>query len=274
MPMLKWSLFSFAAVYLTAAAGLGVFQRKLQYMPDSRLVSPVDAGLTGAEELRLSTADGETLVGWHVPAADGRPLILYFHGNAGALVDRVARFRAMASQGYGVLAIAYRGYGGSTGEPTQAGLMRDAEAAYREARARGYDGRRIVIVGESLGSGVATALAATRESAALVLDSPFSSALDVAETRYGIFPVRWLMVDQFRSDIAIRDVHVPLLVLHGDKDGIVPIGLGERLFGLANQPKTFLRVPGGAHLVLGLTDVFPRVCAWIDDALGAASSRM
>lgn len=270
MPLLKWSLFSFAAVYLTATAGLGVFQRKLQYMPDARLVPPQEAGLTGVEELRLATADGETLVAWHVPPADDGPLILYFHGNAGALVDRVARFRAMAAHGYGVLAIAYRGYGGSTGEPTQSGLMRDGEAAYREARARGYEARHIVIIGESLGSGVATALASTHEAAALVLDSPFSSAVDVAEARYGIFPVRWLMFDHFRSDLAIRDVHMPLLVLHGDKDWVVPIGLGERLYALANQPKAFLRVPGGAHLVLGLDEVFPSVCAWIDAAVAVA----
>jgi fermentation-respiration switch protein FrsA (DUF1100 family) len=271
MIFLKWSLFSFAALYLTATAGLGVFQRKLQYLPDRHLTVPQAAGFTEAEELRISTVDGESLVAWHRPPAEGRPVILYFHGNAGALVDRASRFRAMAARGYGLLAIAYRGYGGSTGEPTQQGLMRDAEAAYLEARARGYDPRRIVIVGESLGSGVAIALAAAREAAALVLDSPFSSAVDVAEMRYGLFPVRWVMLDQFRSDIAIRDVRIPLLIVHGDGDGVVPIHLGERLFGLANQPKTFLRVPGGKHLVLGLEDVFPRVCAWIDDVLGVAA---
>ncbi len=270
MIALKWSLFSFAAFYLAAIASLGLFQRRLQYFPDTRLVSPQEAGLTGVEDLRLVAADGETLVAWHVPPKDDRPLILYFHGNGGALVDRVPRFRALAAKGYGFLAIAYRGYGGSTGAPTQEGLMRDGEAAYKEAHARGYDGRRIVLVGESLGSGVATALAATHEAAALVLDSPFSSAVDVAAARFGVFPVRWLMLDQFRSDIAIRDVHIPLLVVHGDKDWIVPIGLGERLFDLANQPKTFLHVPGGAHLVLGLAEVFPRVCEWID-ALGGAS---
>lgn len=270
MTLLKWSLLSFAALYLAAAAAIGVFQRKLQYFPDRRLVSPQEAGLNGVEELRLATADGETLVAWHAPPRNGRPMILYFHGNGGALIDRVPRFRALAAKGYGLLAIAYRGYGGSTGAPTQEGLMRDGEAAYREARARGYDGRRIVLMGESLGTGVATALAATHAASALVLDSPFSSAVDVAAAHYGIFPVRWLMVDQFRSDLAIRDVHIPVLVVHGDKDWIVPIGLGERLFALANEPKTFLHVPGGAHLVLGMAEVFPRVCDWIDGALGVA----
>lgn len=266
MLMLKWSLVSFAAIYLATAAGLGAFQRKLQYFPDSRLVSPMGAGLLGAEELRLAASDGESLVAWHVPPANGRPVILYFHGNGGALVDRVPRFRALIARGYGLLAVAYRGYGGSTGSPTQEGLMRDGEAAYAEALARGYESKRLVLIGESLGSSVATTLAATHEAAALVLDSPFSSAVDVAEARYGLFPVRWLMLDQFRSDLVIRDVRVPVLVAHGDRDGVIPIDLGRRLFDLANQPKTFLHVPGGAHLVIGLADVFPRVCEWIDGA--------
>ena len=118
--------------------------------------------------------------------------------------------------------------------------MQDGEAAYREARARGYDGDRIILMGASLGTGVAIALAATHEAAALVLEAPYLSALDVASRHYGIFPVRWLMLDRFRSDLAIRDVHVPVLMVHGEED------------------------TGGNHLVLGLADVFPRVCEWID----------
>jgi hypothetical protein len=251
----------------SAAEQWGSRCRRLQYFPDPRLVAPQAAGLDGVEELRLSTADGETLVAWFAPPQGGRPLLLYFHGNGGALVDRAARFHAFSAKGYGFLAVAYRGYGGSSGAPTQEGLMRDAEAAYGEAVRRGFDGRRIVLVGESLGTGVATALAAAREAAALVLDSPFSSAVEVAEARYGLFPVRWLMRDPFRSDLAIREARMPLLIVHGDGDAVVPIRFGERLFALANEPKTFLRVPGGAHLVLGLDGVLPRVLGWIDAAL-------
>ena len=116
--------------------------------------------MSGVEELRLVTDDGETLVAWHVPPRERRPLILYFHGNGGALVDRVPRFRVFAASGYGLLAVSYRGYGGSSGSPTQTGLMRDGESAYREARARDYESDHIVLMGESLGTGVAIALAA------------------------------------------------------------------------------------------------------------------
>ena len=155
MTFLKWSLASLAAAYVLTVVGLAVFQRRLQYFPDRRLTELAQTDMSGGEELRLTTADGETLVAWYFPAKEGRPLILYFHGNAGALVDRIPRFRMFTAHGYGLLAVSYRGYGGSTGSPTENGLMQDGEAAYRGARRRGYDGDRIVLVGASLGTGVA-----------------------------------------------------------------------------------------------------------------------
>ncbi|HUZ92243.1 MAG TPA: alpha/beta hydrolase [Methylocella sp.] len=270
MTLLKWSLASLAAAYVLAIVGLTVFQRRLQYFPDRRLTELAQTGMSGGEELRLTTTDGETLIAWYFPPKDGRPLILYFHGNGGALVDRVPRFRMFTACGYGLLAVSYRGYGGSSGSPTQSGLMQDGEAAYREARARGYDGDRIVLMGASLGTGVAIALAATREAAALVLEAPYLSALDVAYAHYPIFPVRWLMLDQFHSDLVIRDVHVPILMVHGEEDDVIPISSAKRLFELANEPKAFVSVPGGGHLVLGSADVFPRVCEWIDAKTSAA----
>jgi fermentation-respiration switch protein FrsA (DUF1100 family) len=262
--LLTWSLASLGAVYALLAVGLAAFQRKLQYFPDRRLTELAQTGMIGGEELRLTTADGETLVAWHFPPKDGRPLILYFHGNGGALVDRVPRFRMFTARGYGLLAVSYRGYGGSTGSPTQGGLMQDGEAAYREARARGYGGEHVILMGASLGTGIAIALAATHEAAALVLEAPYLSALDVASAHYPIFPVRWLMLDQFRSDLVIGDVRIPVLMVHGEGDDVIPISSAKRLFELANEPKTFMRVPGGNHLVLELADVFPRVCEWID----------
>ena len=109
-------------------------------------------------------------------------------------------------------------------------------------------------MGASLGTGVAIALAATHEAAALVLEAPYLSALDVASGHYAIFPVSWLMLDQFRSDFAIHDVHVPVLMVHGEEDDVIPLNSARRLFELANAPKTFVSVPGGNHLVLGLAE--------------------
>ncbi|MBI3274567.1 MAG: alpha/beta hydrolase [Methylocystis sp.] len=124
-------------------------------------------------------------------------------------------------------------------------------------------------MGESLGTGIATVIAAAHPAAALVLDSPFSSLVEVAAAHYPIFPVRSLMLDRFQSDLAIGDVRMPLLVVHGDRDPVVPIRFGRQLFERANEPKTFMSVRGGGHLVLGLADVLGRVQDWIDAATAA-----
>ncbi len=122
--------------YAFVVVAVTVFQRRLQYFPDRNIARPAAAALDGVEDLRLETQDGETLVAWYIPARGGRPLILYFHGNGGSLVDRAFRFRLLAESGYGVLAVSYRGYGGSSGSPSEAGLMRDGEGLYCGPRAR------------------------------------------------------------------------------------------------------------------------------------------
>jgi pimeloyl-ACP methyl ester carboxylesterase len=119
-------------------------------------------------------------------------------------------------------------------------------------------------MGESLGTGVATIIASRHEAAALVLDAPYFSALDVAGDRYPIFPVGLVMRDTFRSDLAIADVHMPVLMMHGEEDSIIPIASGRKLFELAHEPKQFIAVPGAGHLVMGLDGVYPRVKAFID----------
>jgi fermentation-respiration switch protein FrsA (DUF1100 family) len=254
------------ALYLAALVGLTTFQRDLQYHLNTRVVSPAEAGFAQIQTLRLVAADGERLNAWFSPPAEGRPLILYFHGNAGLLADRRDRFKHFLASGFGLLAIAYRGYGGSSGEPSQAGLLLDAEAAYAEAAHRGFSGRRLVLIGESLGTNVATILASRHEAAALVLDSPFLSAVSIAAERYPIFPVRLLMHDPMRTDLAIREAHVPVMVLHGEADQIIPISSARALFALANEPKEIVAVAGADHLVLNLPQVFPHVAAFINAA--------
>jgi uncharacterized protein len=229
-----------------AVALLYFVQRALMYFPDTARTSPAAAGLPAAEEILLDTADGERLVAWHVPPRGERPVVLYLHGNGGALSHRAERFHALTADGTGLVAIDYRGYGGSTGQPTESGLSIDAETAYAFAAAR-YPAARIAVWGESLGTGVAAALAATRPIGRLMLEAPFTSAVDLAARRYPFVPVRWLMKDQFRSDLRIAGVAVPLLVLHGGRDPIVPIEYGERLFGLAREPKRFVRFAQGEH---------------------------
>jgi uncharacterized protein len=256
------------ALYLAALVFMAVEQRKFQYHPSGENVAPASVGLPAFSVRQIRTTDGENLTAWYAPPAEGRPLILYFHGNAGALGERSLRFQRLTATGDGLLAIAFRGYPGSTGSPTEEGLHTDGEAAWREARALGFEGRDIVVMGESLGSGVAVALASSHPVAAVVLDSTFPSTVDVAAARYWMFPVRWVMQDQFRSDLLIKNVRAPVLMVHGAADTVIPISFGEKLYALAAEPKKFVRVEGAEHLAMGT--VIPQVLAWIDAALARA----
>src|SRR5260370_34240102 len=216
------------------------------YLPEKVRTPPAAAGLPEAEEVFLQTADGEKVIAWHVPPRGDKPLVLYFHGNGGALSWRADRFRALIADGTGLVALSYRGYGGSSGSPSEAGLIRDGEAVYEFAAAR-YQTARLALWGESLGTGVAVALAATHPVAAIILDAPFTSAAAVGAAHYPFLPVRWLIKDPFYSDRRILDVHAPVLVLQGARDDVVPTALGEQLFALIPGPKQFLRFPDAGH---------------------------
>ncbi|MGO8801430.1 MAG: alpha/beta hydrolase [Roseiarcus sp.] len=259
-------LFATAALYALTLAALALGQRKLLYFPSVAEVAPASVGLADAKILRVRTDDGETLLAWFVAPSAGKPLILYFHGNGEGLAARNVRFQWLTATGNGLLAIEYRGYAGSTGAPSERGLHQDAEAAYREALALGAAPDRLVAMGESLGSGVAVALASRRQVGAVVLDSPYSSLVDIAAARFWMFPVRLLMHDQFHSDRLIARVSAPILMVHGTGDEVVPIASGEKLFGLANEPKDFIRVEGAGHLALG--SALPQTLEWIDRTFG------
>jgi len=249
MTSLKWLLILAITGYGGLLALMYVFQRALMYFPDPTRVAPAQAGLPQAEEVRVTSSDGEKLLAWYVPPRGAKPVVIYFQGNAEGLPARVARFTWLTADGTGLLALCYRGYGGSTGTPTEDGLIRDAQAAYDFARAH-YPAGRIVLFGESLGTAVAVALAAGHEVAGVILDAPFTSAAEVGAAAYPFAPVRWVMKDKFRSDERIARVSAPLLVLHGEQDRIVPIRFGEKLFGLAREPKRFVRFPQGGHVDL------------------------
>jgi fermentation-respiration switch protein FrsA (DUF1100 family) len=248
---LKWLLLALLVGYGGLLALLYVGQRALQYFPERTRTLPAAAGLPQAEEIVLDTADGERAIAWHVAPHAGKPVLLYFHGNGGSLAWRGERLRSLTADGTGLLALSYRGYGGSSGSPTEKGLIEDAFAAYAWVVAR-YGAARIALWGESLGSGVAVALAAERPVACVVLESPFTSIADIGAQHYWFLPVRWLIKDPFRSDLRIGKVAAPVLVLHGERDNVVPIAFGERLYGLIKAPKRFVRFPAAGHNDLGV----------------------
>ena len=246
MTALGWIAAIALCLYVGVATMIYLAQRSLMYFPDTTRTTPAAAGLPEAEEVPLVASDGAHILVWHVPPQDGKPVIVYFHGNGGSLRYRVERFHKLIGAGIGLVALEYRGYGGLSGSPSEPGLIADAEAAYGFAAAH-YPVQQIVLWGESLGSGVAVALAAEKPVGRVILEAPFTSALAVGELHYWYLPVRLLMKDQFRSDQRIAKVTAPLLILHGVHDHIVPYAMGERLFELANKPKHIVRFLDGGH---------------------------
>jgi fermentation-respiration switch protein FrsA (DUF1100 family) len=245
MTLMKW-LITAVLVYAGFVGLMYVAQRKLMYLPDARAWAPAAVGLPQAEQATIDAADGERLRVWHAPPRGQRPVVIYFQGNGGGLNLRAGRFRKLIGDGFGLIAVNYRGYGGSTGSPSETGLLLDAAAAHAYA-VRRYPAERIVLWGESLGTGVAVALAAERPVARILLESPYTSTVSIAAAAYPFVPVRQLMHDQFRSDERIGKVTVPVLVLHGALDRTVPIAHGERLYAMVRAPKRFVQLPRADH---------------------------
>jgi fermentation-respiration switch protein FrsA (DUF1100 family) len=271
MTTVKWFLIASAVGYAGLLTLIYLGQRAMMYFPERARTSPASVGLAQAEEMVLKTTDGEEVIAWHVPARGERLVVVYFHGNGGALAHRAARFAALVADGTGLVALSYRGYGGSTGRPSETGLMRDGDAVYRFGAGR-YRAERLVLWGESLGSGVAVALAAERPAAGLILEAPFASAADIGAMAYPFLPVRLLMKDQFRSDEKIGAVSAPVLVLHGERDHVVPIAQGERLFALVRGRKKLVRFADGGHNDLDDHGALDAARAFLAEGLARADS--
>ena len=250
MSLILKILFGAVLLYGAIVVYMALNQRNLTYFPDKRRVQPANAGLAGFTEVVLDAADGERIVTWRYPAEAGKATILYFHGNAGFLADRADRFADMAKAGFGVAALSYRGYGGSSGKPTEAGLFSDALALFDEVAAK--DAGPISVYGESLGAAIAVHVAANRPVAAAALEAPFTSAVEVGTKVYPWLPVDLLLLDRYESDTIIGEVTAPLVIIHGTDDEVLPFWMGEKLFKMANEPKTFVRVDGGMH-----NDIWP-----------------
>ncbi len=275
--LLKGLVLALVVLYAGVLAALFFAQRSLLY-PGAGRDGPLpaaEARLAGFQDVALATPDGERLVGWWKPPEPGKALVVYFHGNGGSLRNRRARAEALAGKGRGVLLVSYRGYSGSSGAPTEEGLRIDARTTYDWA-ARAVEPARIVLYGESLGTGVAVRLATERSVGGLILDAPYTSAAEVAAGTYWYVPVSWLMQDQYRSIDIIGRVKAPVLVMHGDQDRIIPFAFGERLFAAAPEPKRFLRLPGVGHtrvLESGGLDAVDAFLAEVEAAAGAPPPR-
>jgi len=237
------------AIYLAALVLLFVLQRSLLFVPNRQRPDLAEAGLAPAmRSVELATADGLRLLGWYQPpAANPGAVLLYLHGNAGHIGHRSDRVRPYLEAGFGVLLPEYRGYGGNPGRPSEAGSYSDARAAFEFLAREGIGVERVVLYGESLGTGVAVQMAVEHGCAALVLEAPYTSVAAVAQSRYWMFPVRPLVVDKFDSLSKIARVRCPVFIMHGERDRIIPIRFGRALFEAASEPKDAKWFAEGNH---------------------------
>ncbi len=262
-----------SGLYLSMAVALYALQTPMIYLNGAPHRHPDEVGLPQVREETIRTSDGESLVAWWSPPKDRRLVVLDLQGQGGGPSWRADRIRHFIDAGYGILTVAYRGFAGSTGEPSEHGLTTDALAAYRWLLDKGYAGARIVVFGESLGSGVAVQLAARVEAAAVVLDSPFTSLVEVAQARFPLFPARWIMRDRFDSLARIGELKAPLLVVHGDRDAAVPYALGKRLYEAAGGNKRMVTLAGGGHTAPFDEGPWAAISAFLDEVASGAAQR-
>lgn len=237
-----------AVVLYGGFAGLlYLMQYKFVYYPETSIhYSPADVGLV-YEDITMTTSDGIQIHGWFLPHEQSRATILYFHGNAGNLSDRVEFLQQLHGLDVSIFGIDYRGYGYSEGKPTPRGTYRDAETAWDYlVQERNIPPDEIIIYGRSLGGAIASWLAVRKTPAALMLGSTFTSAETMARKMFPIIPVQWFIHIPYNSEDHLPHVKCPVLISHSVDDDVVPFAHGKTLFDLANEPKKFLQLQG-AH---------------------------
>jgi len=243
-----WLLVILAAAYGLLLLTMWKYQRQLMYHPDTAILAPEAYGLEPFEEHFAVTDDGIRIQCWLYRPKEGYPLVIYFHGNAGNLGNRAGIYGALAEKGFGVLAVSYRGYGKSEGSPTEAGLYADARAMLRLAREMtGTPMQRMILYGESLGTGVAVQMAMENPPGGLILQAPYTSVSNRGAELYPFMPVRFLVEDVYDSLSKIGRVRTPLLLLHGERDETIPTVHGRTLFASAADPKQAIYFPDVAH---------------------------
>lgn len=257
-------LLSLMGAYAIICIGAWVLHRYFIYMPDTKRTAPKDVGLAGVQEITFKGGGGVTLIAWYLPARGRKPTLLYFTGNSGSAANRARKIETIAANGYGVFMLNYRRYGGSGGWPTEANNVADASAAFDYLRALGVPAREIVAYGESLGTAVATRLALQRPVRALVLEAPFTSVVDVGLQVWWFLPLRLIMTDQYRTIDRIGSVRVPLLIVHGARDSLIPVTQARQIYAAANQPKSLAILRRGAHNDLFDHGAWEKVTAFLD----------
>ena len=227
-------------------------QRNLLYHPsvDNYLKDNFAAEPTEIEKVKITTEDKVDLVGWFYNKNIQKfKTIVFFHGNAGSLQNRTYKLNHFKNLDVNFLIIAWRGFNGNRGKPSEAGLYEDAASAIRWLKMKGIDEKNIILYGESLGTSVAIEIAQKKNYAGIILESPFTSMVDMGKKYYPFFPIRLLLKDKFESSKKITNIFIPIFIMHGKVDKIVPYNMGEKMYELANEPKYFFSQEYGDHML-------------------------
>lgn len=254
MPMLLTLLYFIIAGYILIMLGMFVFQRRLMYYPEIEIFQPDHYGVKDVKVIPLVTEDKVEIEAWHVLQADtSLPLLVYFHGNAGHIGDRMAKLGHFIEAGFGILAVSYRGYGNSKGAPSETGLYEDARAALHHAlKDIGLKPKDVLLYGESLGSGIATHTAKVMADngtpvGGLVLEAPYTSVARRSQEMYPFIPAVLLVKDKYHSIDKIAHIDCPLLLFHGEADTVIPVHHGRALLAAAKEPKQGYFFPETGH---------------------------
>jgi Prolyl oligopeptidase family. len=230
------SFFLLILIYFAITVVVYLFQRKLLYHPFSPQIT--GKGLIhNFETINFKTSDNFELKGWFHLKNSNKKTILFLHGNAGNLDNRIDKLNFLGNMDINFLIIAWRGYSGNPGKPSETGLYKDALGGIEWLNKKGISNDRIILYGESLGTAITTEIAQNENFAGIILEAPFTSMVDMGQKIYPIFPVKFLLKDKYESKNKIKNIKSPILVLHGRKDKIVPFYMGEKIFEIANNPK-------------------------------------
>ena len=256
-------LITAGALYIGILAYYTYIQRDMLYHPPATYVSPSQAEASVLyEEFAVKTEDGLPIKGWYAPATRRNQTLIFFHGNADSVSNSAVMMQPYLDAGYGILLAEYRGYSGQAGSPDENGLYRDGRAFISTLFDKGVDMNSVVFMGHSLGTGVAVQMAREFHPMGVVLFAPFLSAPKVAAKMFPYFPTEFLVFDRFANESKVAGIQAPLLILHGDRDKIVPLSQGQKLFDKAQGPKRMEVLSGFGHSDL-FDEAAPIVLDWL-----------
>ncbi|MEM1132316.1 MAG: alpha/beta hydrolase [Pseudomonadota bacterium] len=249
--MIHWvgkGLLTILIAYMAFTLLIWSLQRQMLYYPEAELLSSEMLAQTGFASVAIPYDQDDTLTAYWKPASDSdQPVFLHLHGNAGNIAGRLPIYQILAEDGAAVLAVGYPGYGGNSGQPNEEAFYAAAEAHYSWLIAQGIAPQRIVIFGQSIGTGPAVWLAAQHQAAGLMLEAPYTGIDDIAAQRFPFLPARWLVKDRYRNIDRIGKIDMPLLWIHGRQDDLIPYSMGEELFAAAQAPKTAMTLDQAGH---------------------------